>query len=86
MSDPNLITDSPGLLAALKKRFSDLNDVELEQVALAILSEVGKRLVNGEQIAFVKKTTDDRTTLTILKLEVMQQMKLESEHSKSYNP
>jgi antirestriction protein ArdC len=57
------------LLEGIQTRLPYLSDEERDMLANTLLDEVGKRIANGEDLAFVKPTRDGQVKLTHLDLD-----------------
>ncbi len=68
-SQANLSKGTMDLIEGIHSRYPHLSDEDITVLANTVLSEVGKQIRVGKDIAFVKRNYDGSVDLTILGLE-----------------
>lgn len=68
----DLTAGTKDLLLGFQTRFPHLSRVDAEILAGTVMTEVGKRIANGDDIAFIRKNSDGTAELTILGLKPLE--------------
>ena len=65
----NRLPINPELTEALRKRIPGISDAEIEIVVHQLEGEIGKRLKNDEELAFIKRKDDGSGELTVYEID-----------------